>query len=118
MSDNSHDKIYDKGERDNLVEYNSIFKTRWLLIAIYTIRALPISCAIMPNADIATVSDRRCCIYKVVITTVATHIMADMAYSVELSVPISPMMCIGTPAKITDKLSIKNVIRHKRCCQL
>ena len=88
------------------------------LIAIYTIRALPISCVNMPNADIATVSDRRCCIYKVVITTVATHIMADIAYSVELSVPISPMMCIGTPAKITDKLSIKNVIRHKRCCQL
>lgn len=32
--------------------------------------------------------------------------------------PISPTMCIGTPNTNTDKLSMRNVIRHSRCCQL
>ena len=43
--------------------------------------------------------------------------IADMVYSIVLPRPTSPMRCMGTPAKITDELSTKKVIRHKRSCQ-
>ena len=87
-------------------------------IAIYTMRALPVSCINNPNVDIAIFNDIRRVIYKTNSTTVINHIRADMAYSLPLLRHTIPMMCIGTPATITVKQSVKNMIRHRRCCQL
>lgn len=66
---------------------------------------------------ISTVSLIRCVRYITSITSVAAHDIADMVYNMVSQRPIIPMMCIGTP-NTTDRLSIRNVIRHIRCCQL
>ena len=83
-----------------------------------TMRALSVSWVSMPNEVMAVFSDTRCRRYKTRIASVVAQTIADMAYSIVLPRPTSPMKCIGTPAKITDELSTRKVIRHKRSCQL
>ena len=81
-------------------------------------RTLSVSWVSMPNEVMAVFSDTCCRRYKTRIANVVAQTIADMAYSVVLPRPTSPRMCIGTPAKITDEVSIKKVIRHRRSCQL
>lgn len=88
------------------------------VIAMCTMRALSVSWVSMPNEVMAVFSDTRCRRYKTRIASVVAQTIADMVYSIVLPRPTSPMKCIGTPAKITDELSTKKVIRHKRSCQL
>lgn len=88
------------------------------VIAMCTMRALSVSWVSMPNEVMDVFSDTRCRRYKTRIASVVAQTIADMAYSIVLPRPTSPMKCIGTPAKITDELSTKKVIRHKRSCQL
>ena len=118
MSDGCHDEVDDKSKRYNLVKHYGLFKP-----------CRPLHC----HVHYAGAFDQLCHDAKRRYGDPQRHALHQIEHkndsrrhpqkgrqcdSATSQRPISPTMCIGTPNTNTDKQSMRNVIRHSRCCQL